>query len=98
MVTLLIFFFVKKTIRKMNCGVMTKEVKMNIRKLLILNMKIIVTVKDKRRNGREVTMKMMTVTSQVVEEVEYSERDMIINGLTMSRREWISHHGESLLS
>jgi hypothetical protein len=42
---------------------------------------------------------MMIATSPVVEEVEeYSERDMVMNGLTMSRREWISSQGESLLS
>jgi hypothetical protein len=78
---------------------MTKEVKIQIRKLFILNMKIIVTMKDKKRNGRAVIMKMMAVTSPVVQEVEeYSERDMVMNDLTVSRRKWISRQGESLLS
>jgi hypothetical protein len=65
----LLIFFLKKTIRRTISGVMTKEMKMKIKKLLYVNAKMM-TVVEKNRKEKAITVIMMLVTSPVMEEIK----------------------------
>lgn len=68
--TLLISLLVKKIIQRMNCRVTTEDEKMKIKKLLNLNMKITVIMKENKRKEKSVVIAMITVTSPVVKEMK----------------------------
>jgi hypothetical protein len=62
---LLISFLLKKTIRRINYSVIEEEGKKKIKIILNLDLKMIVTMLEKKMKEKAVLMAMMTVQNQV---------------------------------